>query len=103
LELKKLRSQVSNPNSNGGPAKGALQKNPTGKDNKKSVAFEDNPVKRRRHRCKQNKQRKQGQPNAGDASDVSGSEPQSNSKKPSQTSQQRHANKVYVRDPTKQR
>jgi hypothetical protein len=52
LELKKLRSQVSNPNSNGGPAKGALQKNPTGKDNEKSVAFEDNPVKRRRRRGK---------------------------------------------------
>jgi hypothetical protein len=53
--------------------------------------------------AKKNKQRKQGQPKAGNAGNVSGSEPQSNSEKPSKTSQQCHANKVYVRDPTKQR
>jgi hypothetical protein len=103
LELKKLRSQVSNPKPNGGPAKGALQKNQTGEDNEKSVAFEDIPAKRRRRRGKSNKQRKQGQPKAGDASDVSGSELKSNSENPSKTSPRRHANKVYVRDPTKQR
>jgi hypothetical protein len=103
LELKKLRSQVSNPNPNGGPAKGALEKNQTGEDNEKSVAFEDSPAKRRRRRVKQKKQRNQGQAKAAEVGDVSGSGPPSNSKQSSKTSQGRHHNKVYVRDPTKQR